>query len=62
MANDPKAAQEKRAGPTHRLNAQGDHEGSALTPEAFDAMNPQKQVTKPTATSKPPTPRASDRA
>ena len=43
MANDPKAAKEKRAEPLKRQNAQGDHEGSAHTPDEFDVMNPQKQ-------------------
>lgn len=43
MANEPKHAKEKRAEPERRQNAQGDHEGSAHTPDEFDAMNPQKQ-------------------
>lgn len=44
MANDPKHAKEKRADPGQRRNAQGDHEGSAHSPDEFDAKNPQKQV------------------
>ena len=43
MANEPKHASEKRTAPAHRQNAQGDHEGSAHTPDEFDVMNPQKQ-------------------
>ena len=43
MANEPKHAKEKRTAPAHRQNAQGDHEGSAHTPDEFDVMNPQKQ-------------------
>lgn len=43
MANRPKAAREKRSDPPKRQNAQGDHEGSAHSPEEFDVMNPQKQ-------------------
>lgn len=45
MPNQPDAAKEKRSEPQRRPNAQGDHEGSAHTPDEFDAMNPQKQVT-----------------
>lgn len=43
MANEPKHAEEKRSEPGRRQNAQGDHEGSAHSPEEFDVMNPQKQ-------------------
>ena len=43
MANKPKHAKEKRAEPEKRQNAQGDHEGSAHTPDEFDALNPKKQ-------------------
>ena len=43
MPNEPKHAKEKRTPPENRQNAQGDHEGSAHGPDAFDAMNPQKQ-------------------
>lgn len=41
MANDPKAAREKRSPPTHRQNAQEDHEGSAHRPEEFLKDQPQ---------------------
>lgn len=44
MPNEPKPAKEKRSEPGRRQNAQGDHEGSAHTPDEFDVMNPQKQV------------------
>ena len=43
MANKPGHAKEKRAEPEKRRNAQGDHEGSAHTPDEFDALNPKKQ-------------------
>lgn len=43
MPNDPKSAKEKRTDPGPRQNAQGDHEGSAHTPDKFDVMNPQMQ-------------------
>ncbi len=43
MPNEPKHAKEKRTEPTERQNAQGDHEGSAHTPDEFDVMNPKKQ-------------------
>lgn len=43
MPNKPKHVKEKRAPTPHRQNAQGDHEGSAHSPDEFDAMNPQKQ-------------------
>ncbi|WP_209427960.1 hypothetical protein [Pararhodobacter sp. SW119] len=43
MANNPKPAKEKRPDPGQRQNAQGDHAGSAHSPEEFDVMNPQKQ-------------------
>jgi len=43
MADDPIYAKEKRSKPAYRQNAQGDHEGSAHTPDEFDVMNPQKQ-------------------
>lgn len=43
MPNEPKHAKEKRSEPAARQNAQGDHEGSAHTPDEFDAINPQKQ-------------------
>lgn len=43
MPNESKPAREKRTPPAHRQNAQGDHEGSAHSPEAFDRMNPQEQ-------------------
>jgi len=43
MPNEPKPAREKRTDPGPRQNAQGDHEGSAHSPDEFDTMNPQKQ-------------------
>jgi hypothetical protein len=43
MPNEPKHAKEKRAPTPDRQNAQGDHEGSAHSPDEFDVMNPQKQ-------------------
>ena len=43
MANEPKAAKEKRGRPGLRPNAKGDEEGSAHRPEEFDSMNPQTQ-------------------
>lgn len=43
MPNEPKHAKEKRAAPEKGQNSQGDHEGSAHTPDEFDVMNPQKQ-------------------
>ncbi len=43
MPNEPKHAKEKRVEPEKRQNAQGDHEGSAHSPDEFDALNPQKQ-------------------
>ena len=43
MANDPKAAREKRAPRQPRQNAQSDHEGSAHGPEEFDVMSPETQ-------------------
>lgn len=43
MPNEPKKAKEKRAEPEERQNAQGDHEGSAHSPEEFEVMNPKKQ-------------------
>ncbi|TGD63980.1 hypothetical protein EYC08_11095 [Tabrizicola sp. WMC-M-20] len=43
MPNEPKAAKQKRPPPPDRQNAQGDHEGSAHSPDEFDVMNPQKQ-------------------
>ena len=43
MANEPKPAKKKFSEPGHRQNAQGDHEGSAHSPDEFDALNPQKQ-------------------
>lgn len=42
MPNNPGPAKEKRDEPAKRQNAQGDHEGSAHTPDEFDAMNPKK--------------------
>ena len=42
MPNEPKHGKEKRTPPDKRQNAQGDHEGSAHTPDEFDVMNPQK--------------------
>lgn len=53
MPNEPEHAKEKRAEPEKRQNAQGDHEGSAHTPDEFDIMNPRKQEIgdeKPTKT------------
>ena len=50
MPNEPKPAKEKRTEPDRRQNAQGDHEGSAHTPDEFDAMNPAKQVPAPSKT------------
>lgn len=43
MASKPKPAKQKRAEPGKRQNEQGDHEGSAHSPDAFDSVNPQKQ-------------------
>lgn len=43
MPNESKKASEKRSGQERRQNAQGDHEGSAHTPDEFDTINPQKQ-------------------
>jgi hypothetical protein len=43
MANETKPAKEKRPEPGRRQNAQGDHEGSPHNPDAFDALNPNKQ-------------------
>ncbi len=45
MPNEPKPAAEKRPRTERRENDQGDHEGSAHTPDEFDVMNPEKQVT-----------------
>ncbi len=42
MPNEPTPASKKRT-PPDRQNAQGDHEGSAHTPDAFDSMNPARQ-------------------
>lgn len=47
MPNEPGPAAEKRTPPADRRNAQGDHEGSPHRPEAFDQMNPAKQVPDP---------------
>ena len=43
MPNEPKHTKEKRSQPAKLQNVQGDHEGSAHTPDEFDVMNPQKQ-------------------
>lgn len=43
MPNEPQHAKEKRTEPEQRRNAQGDHEGSAHTPQEFDTMNPEQQ-------------------
>ena len=43
MPNEPKPAKEKRMPPVRHENDQGDHEGSAHKPDAFDHVNPQKQ-------------------
>jgi hypothetical protein len=44
MPNAPEPAARKRAPPTDRRNAQGDHEGSPHRPEEFDDANPARQV------------------
>lgn len=44
MPNAPEPAARKRARPTDRRNAQGDHEGSPHRPEEFDGANPAKEV------------------
>lgn len=44
MPNEPKPAASKRSPPAPRQNAQGDHEGSPHRPEAFDQVNPVRQV------------------
>lgn len=44
MPNEPKPAREKRSPPARRPNAQDDPEGSAHSPDEFDALNPAKQV------------------
>ena len=57
MANQPRAAKEKRSEPTHRNNAQSDHEGSAHSPYEFDAQNPATQgMMKKDASAKPADP------
>lgn len=43
MANENRESQEKRAEPPERRNGQGDAEGSAHSPEEFDALNPEKR-------------------
>jgi hypothetical protein len=43
MANENKPVKEMSSEPGRRQNAQGDHEGSAHSPDEFDALNPQKQ-------------------
>jgi hypothetical protein len=43
MANETKPAKKTGSEPGRRQNAQGDHEGSAHSPDEFDALNPQKQ-------------------
>lgn len=47
MVNDPKRTEGNRMDPGKRHNAQGDHAGSAHSPEEFDVMNPQKQGVDP---------------
>lgn len=55
MANEPRHAKEKRPETGQRQNAQGDHEGSAHSPDEFAVMNPQtsgsgaKKPVKPAA-------------
>jgi hypothetical protein len=44
MPNNPDAAARKRTPPKDRQNAQDDPEGSPHRPEAFDQVNPAKQV------------------
>lgn len=56
MPNEPQHAKEKRAKTENRQNAQDDHEGSAHSPDEFDAMNPQTQglgEAKPTSKARP---------
>jgi len=45
MANDPKAAREMRDAPEKRQNAQGDHEGSAHSPDEFKVTKQNKPGT-----------------
>ena len=47
MPNAPKPAKEKRTAEPPKQNDQAEHEGSAHTPDEFDAMNPARQVEKP---------------
>ncbi len=53
VANNTKGAQEKRT-PGPRQNAQGDHEGSAHSPDEFDVMNPKKQDNQKPKAGSPP--------
>lgn len=46
MPNEPDDAKENRPQPPKRQNDQGDHEGSAHTPDEFDAWNPVRDQKK----------------
>ncbi|MFN3661411.1 hypothetical protein [Yoonia sp.] len=47
MPNEPKPAAEKRPPTKRREHDQGDHEGSAHTPDEFDVMKPGTKPPKP---------------
>jgi hypothetical protein len=61
MPNNAEHSKEKRADPGSRRNAQGDHAGSAHSPDEFDVMNPQKQDLGPKKPTKPPKESKGDR-